>query len=60
MALPDFDTRAPTTTAGNFDSAKSGVIAIESSSVNATGRSFTCFLRIASGIFGPSAARAKM
>ncbi len=45
---------------GKFDRAKFGAIAIESSSVNVAGRSLTCLRRIASGIFGPSAARAKM
>src|SRR5262249_45733071 len=59
VALPDFETRATTTTDGNFESAKLGAIAIVSSSVNESGRPFTCLRRIASGIFGPSVARAK-
>src|SRR5205823_14243631 len=39
---------------------KFGVIAIESSSVNVIGRSCTCLRTMASGIFGPLEARAKM
>ena len=60
MAPPVFDTRAPTTTSGNPDSCMPGAIAMESSSVNSAGRSFTCLRRIASGMRGPAAARAKM
>ncbi|MNC92033.1 hypothetical protein D3C83_83880 [compost metagenome] len=60
MALPDFEMRAPTTTRGNLDNVISGVIAMVSSSANVTGRSRTCRRRMASGIRGPSAARAKM
>src|SRR5512143_675426 len=59
-ALPDFEMRAPTTMLGKLESFISGVIAIESSSENETGRSLTCLRRIASGIRGPCAARAKM
>src|SRR4029453_14545868 len=52
--------RAPTTTSEKFDRVMFGAIAIVSSSVNDAGRSFTCFLRRASGILEPWAGRAKM
>src|SRR5207302_8027871 len=60
VALPDLEMRAPTTTRGKPDSFNPGAIAIESSSEKATGRSRTCLRSTASGIGGPSAARAKM
>ena len=44
---------------GKLESFMFGAIAIESSSANSSGRSFTCLRRIASGIGGPLAARAK-
>ena len=53
-------TRAATTISAKLDIFISGDIAIESSSENLKGRSLTCFLTIASGIFGPCAARATM
>ena len=43
------------TTSPKFDSDMFGAMAIESSSVNVSGRSFTLFRRMASGIFGPCA-----
>ena len=51
--------RAPTTTRDADDRRAAGVIAMLSSSVNASGRSLTCLRRMASGMRGPSAARAK-
>ena len=58
IALPDFETLAPTITCGNFESFICGFIAIESSSVKLSGRSDTEVLMIANGIRGPLAARA--
>ena len=58
--MPERETRAPTTTLANFESFICGDIAMLSSSVNSNGSSATVRFRIASGMRGPSAARAKM
>ena len=58
IASPERETRAPTTTIGNFESVISGDIALLSSSVKVNGRSLTRFLRMARGMRGPWAARA--
>ena len=59
MASPRALTRAPTTTRDADDRRAAGVMAMLSSSVKVSGRSLTCLRRIASGMRGPSAARAK-
>ena len=60
MALPEADTRAATTTFANFESFKSSDMAVLSSSLNVIGSSLTLRFKIASGMRGPCAARAKM
>ena len=60
MASPVFDTRAPITSCGKLDIFMSCTMAIESSRVTVMGNSFACLRTIASGIFGPCAARANM
>ncbi len=57
--MPLIDTRAPTTTCVAPESFIAGVIAMLSSSVNASGRSATVARRTASGMRGPSTLRAK-
>ena len=58
IALPDFDTRAATITSWKPESLMSFDIDVLSSSVNFSGRSFTCARVIAIGILLPSAGRA--
>src|SRR4051812_1366249 len=58
VALPDFEMRAVTTTFGKAESFAAGDMAMLSSSANLNGRSRTLRLKTASGIAGPSAARA--
>src|SRR5712691_2603443 len=60
VALEDFEMRAPTTSRVKFDTFISGAMAIESSSLNVAGNSRAALRIIASGMRGPSAARAKM
>ena len=60
MALPERDMRACTVTFGAFESVISLDMALLSSSVNFSGSSLAWRLRMASGMRGPSAARAKM
>jgi len=48
------------TTSAKYDSFRLGAIAIESSSVNSSGRSRTCLRSTARGMGGPPSARAKM
>ena len=58
MALPLLDMRAVTITLGKPDSFICGAIAWLSSSAKRNGRSFTCLRTTASGMRGPSTARA--
>src|SRR3990172_6498751 len=53
-AVPDFDTRAVTTMRAAFDSLNCGLIDIESSSLNLSGRSLTLARSTASGGPPPS------
>ena len=60
MALPDFETLAPTTTSGNLESFISSDMAVLSSRMKLMGNSLALCRKIASGMRGPSKALANI